>query len=1086
MSTITAGRIAAALGLPEPTDEQTRVIEHPPGPLLVVAGAGSGKTETMAARVVWLVANGHVAADQVLGLTFTRKAAAELGRRISVRLQRLRSTGLVEPAGDVETIAAPTVSTYHAYAGRLVREHGLRLGIEPDSRLLSEAAAWQLAHEVVTAYDGPLEQVGRTEPTITRAVVALSGEMAEHLVGADALADWHERILGRIDAITTADKETAAARDLRRPQAGRQALIPVLRRFAEVKRQRSALDFADQMSLAARLVQRFPEVGALERARFGAVLLDEFQDTSHAQLTLLRSLFAGADAVPVTAVGDPFQSIYAWRGASAETLAAYPTAFAGPAGPAPVLPLSTTWRNDRRILEAANIVAGPLRRRSGVQVRPLRADALTYEGRIECARTLTVEDEAERVAGWIEAQRAGGERSAAILCRKRAQFPPLVAALTARGVPFEVVGLGGLLQTPEVADVVALLTIAHDASRGDRLMRLLTGPVCRLGAADLDAFAAWARAEQRPVRSHAAGPPSAVAAGADLADASGDRVSLVEALVSFADLPPHRRERIGVGEVARERLLELSGMVARIRRSAGHSLAELVGDAERLLGLDVEVLARPGFTPASARAHLDAFADVAAGFSDSGDRPTLGGFLAWLDAAQEEERGLERGTIELAPGAVHVLTVHAAKGLEWDAVAVPGLVEGNFPAHESHATWNPDTSRWVVKDPNDHAWTRRLEDLPYDLRGDRGALATFGWAGAQTSKELEQRRAGFAAAAGADAIAEERRLAYVALTRARHRMLLTGAVWGTQIAPRPASRFVTELTTEGSHLLDVREWIEDPVDGGIANPRLAAAVMVEWPAARSASAESVARAAVAVRAAAEAVRAAEPDARTRGAGLPADVALLLAERREEAERRATIVEVPRHLATSDLVALATDADAFLADLRRPMPAPPHPSTRRGTAFHAWIERRYRRAALIDPEDLPGSADPDTPRAYDLDAMIRHFEASSWAALEPLEVELAVETVIDGIAIRGRIDAVFARPEGGVCIVDWKSGRPPTGPAAAARAVQLAAYRIAYARLRGLDEKEVKAAFYYATSGVTVYPELPSTRQLRGLLAIVSR
>ncbi len=219
MSTITAGRIAAALGLPEPTDEQTRVIEHPPGPLLVVAGAGSGKTETMAARVVWLVANGHVAADQVLGLTFTRKAAAELGRRISVRLQRLRSTGLVEPAGDVETIAAPTVSTYHAYAGRLVREHGLRLGIEPDSRLLSEAAAWQLAHEVVTAYDGPLEQVGRTEPTITRAVVALSGEMAEHLVGADALADWHERILGRIDAITTADKETAG-RSRPAPAAG--------------------------------------------------------------------------------------------------------------------------------------------------------------------------------------------------------------------------------------------------------------------------------------------------------------------------------------------------------------------------------------------------------------------------------------------------------------------------------------------------------------------------------------------------------------------------------------------------------------------------------------------------------------------------------------------------------------------------------------------------------------------------------------------------------------------------------------------------------------------------------------------------
>jgi DNA helicase II / ATP-dependent DNA helicase PcrA len=150
-----AVEIAEALGQPLPTAEQQAVIEAPLSPLLVVAGAGSGKTETMAARVVWLVAGGDVRPEEVLGLTFTRKAAAELAERVRRRLRRLRGAGFWSPddvqdaqAGDV------TVSTYHAYAGRLVSEHGLRLGVEAEAQLLSEAACWQLATEVVERH-GP-------------------------------------------------------------------------------------------------------------------------------------------------------------------------------------------------------------------------------------------------------------------------------------------------------------------------------------------------------------------------------------------------------------------------------------------------------------------------------------------------------------------------------------------------------------------------------------------------------------------------------------------------------------------------------------------------------------------------------------------------------------------------------------------------------------------------------------------------------------------------------------------------------------------------------------------------------------------
>src|SRR5664279_1054966 len=187
--------IAGALGNPSPTAEQRAVIEAPMRPLLVVAGAGSGKTETMASRVVWLVANGYVEPDQVLGLTLTRKAATELAERIGRRLRRLRHVGMWTPApeqdGSEVMGGTPTVSTYHSYAARLVGEHGLRLGVEPESRLLSEAAAWQLAAEVVERYDGPMDDVPFAASTIVHAVVDLAGEMAEHLL---VPADLHTLI----------------------------------------------------------------------------------------------------------------------------------------------------------------------------------------------------------------------------------------------------------------------------------------------------------------------------------------------------------------------------------------------------------------------------------------------------------------------------------------------------------------------------------------------------------------------------------------------------------------------------------------------------------------------------------------------------------------------------------------------------------------------------------------------------------------------------------------------------------------------------------------------------------------------------
>jgi len=164
--------LADALGVHRPTDEQAAVIAAPPGPLVVIAGAGAGKTETMAARVVWLVANGYAEAGQVLGLTFTRKAAGQLLRRVRSRLARLAGAGLSVDGAD-----PATVGTYHAFAGTLLREHGLLLPIEPDTRLLSPTELWQLAFEVVCGYPGELA-TDKSPAAITDLVLRLSGQLA--------------------------------------------------------------------------------------------------------------------------------------------------------------------------------------------------------------------------------------------------------------------------------------------------------------------------------------------------------------------------------------------------------------------------------------------------------------------------------------------------------------------------------------------------------------------------------------------------------------------------------------------------------------------------------------------------------------------------------------------------------------------------------------------------------------------------------------------------------------------------------------------------------------------------------------------
>ena len=1079
---VSPDELAAALGLPPPTDEQIAVIAAPPGPALVVAGAGAGKTETMAARVVWLVANGILAPDQVLGLTFTRKAAQQLTARIRLRLHRLAGAEIlfrVDPSGELAArirASEPEVSTYHAYAGRLLAEHGLRLPVEPSATLLSETASWQVAHRVVSTWAQDLD-TEMAPATITARLRQLAGQLAEHLVDSTELLSSRTELEHLVRTLPAGPKQRGGpSKELTRVLAAqdqRLILLPLLQRLQETMRKESALDFGSQMSLAARLARDHPAVGRAERQRFRAVLLDEYQDTGHAQRVLLRSLFGcGIDPqLALTAVGDPIQSIYGWRGASAANLprfaADFPTDSAG--SPAPRSELLTSWRNPAEALHLANGISADLRA-SGVPVAELRSRPDAPVGEVFGALLPDVRDELAWMAAHIACayRRARADDrpapTAAVLVRRRADMAGIATALRAEGLPVEVVGVGGLLDTPEVRDVLSVLRLLADPLAGSAAVRLLTGARWQIGAADLVAL--WRRAGDLAARGGSAAEECGLTAAVEAAR-PGEQAEVAGLADALADLGPPQ----GYSPEGYRRLLALSEELSALRARLEQPLPELVADVERTLRVDVEVASHTALPGAAGRAHLDAFADVVSGYTASTSAPALTGLLDYLTAAEDAEDGLTPGEVVVDPDRVQVLTVHAAKGLEWQMVAVPHLVTNVFPARKSSSSWlyNPT-------------------ELPSHLRGDAATddsevgVPVLDVTGCTNRKDLQDAFAAYEKVSDARRLQEERRLLYVALTRTERTLLVSGYHWGaTGKEPRGPSTFLSELRGLVEQVGTIEQWAPEP-EAGAENPVLAQEDNASWPpgplGARRDAVESGAklvRAAVCEPPAAPPLW--DPD------GWTADVDALLADRER---RRSTDFEValPAQLSVSQLVELAADPDALAQRLRRPLPFPPNPLARRGTAFHAWIERRYGATRLLDLDDLPGAADADAAPDGDLQALQKAFLASRWAQRRPVEVEVPFETAIDGTVLRGRIDAVFADPDGGYTVVDWKTGAPPEPARRRALQVQLAAYRVAWAELADVPITRVRAAFHYVRQDATLAPsDLLDADGLRQLLTL---
>ena len=1025
---ISAHEIAAAIGQFPPTPEQRAVIESPLEPALVVAGAGSGKTETMAARVLWLLANDLVRPTEILGLTFTRKAAGELAERIRTRIDQLERAGLMAAPGDPFDV--PAVSTYNAYANALFRDNAAVLGREADGAVLGEAAAWQLARRVVLASrDERLPGLDRGVEAVTGAVLNVARALAENVADPEAVRDYARELQSVLELPSTAQYPAVvkAVTDV----GALDVLLDLAADLDELKRRRGLVEFSDQVALGLEIVRRRPEIADAEKASYRVVLLDEYQDTSVTQTRLLAQLFSGH---PVMAVGDPNQSIYGWRGASASNLDEFPSAF-GARGDR--YALSTSWRNGVRVLDAANALVAPF---AGAHVERLTPSPAASSEPVEVAFTEDVLAEAEAAADWLAerlAQRssAGVPPSAAMLFRTRKTQGMFLDALRRRDIPFHVLGIGGLLAEPEIADLVSALAVVDDPGAGLELVRLLAGSRWRIGVQDLErlrALASWLHKRDYAQKQLDDEVREAMRASV----APGEGGSIVDALDFLVAAREGHVALEGFGALGLERLRDAGRTIAGLRARSRLDLPDLVAFTVQQLDLDLEVAAND--RRALGSANLDAFYDAVSGYLALDEEAGLRGFLSWLREAELKE-DLSPRPEPPEPGTVQVLTVHGSKGLEWDHVVVPRLVADELPAKPREGF-----NGWLT-----------FGALPWPFRGDAAELPEFRWRGAETRKDVETAMKEFKEEVKARSLAEERRLAYVAVTRARHGLLLTGSFWATQKEPRVPSVFLTDLVEAGV----IRSLPEAPQSE--ENPLGDAAETMRWPI------DPLGGRRAAVEQAAAAVRAAEPSI---DGPWRRDLELLLAERHARGEGET--VPTPTRVSASRFKDFVSDPDAVAATLRRPMPERPYRATQLGTLFHSWVEQRSTldTADELDADAFELDLGDEIESEARLEELKATFEASEWASRRPVDVEREIHLPFDDRIVICKIDAVYER-DGRFEIVDWKTGKAPRDAEdLEQKQLQLALYRLAYARWRGVEPALIDAVFYFVADDAVIRPE----------------
>ena len=880
-------------------------------------------------------------------------------------------------------------------------------------------------------------------------MVSLAATMNDNLVSGDQVAQFTENLITRFAELPktsgSSDFEPYAYHtEFMQKLVNNPTLAKLAQHYRNEKKRLGYVDYSDQVVLAEQAARDIEDVKLREQQKFTQILLDEYQDTSFLQTRLLRTLFLDQS---VFAVGDPNQSIYGWRGASASNLTSFGKDFSTNEKFG-YFELPTSWRNPKKVLELANFLAEDLALPTSYLAKdpnalnPVKLQPASYaeDGNITAVFSQNMVEEAKTVAAFLaEKVKAKPESTAALLMRKRGQMSLFVTEMQNAGLTVEVVGLGGLLEMPEIVDLVSALRVIHSPDSGTEVIRLLTGARWRIGAKDIQRLHDFARRINKLQKNAEE-------------FASEDALSLVDALDLLRE--PREANFSKIPEPALSRMIDAAELLAKLRRQTGLPLAQFVRMVEQELWLDIEVVANP--RRPHPMAHLNAFANIVAGYAASNHKPYLGAFLTWLEFADEREK-FEVPTANPEAGVVQVLTIHAAKGLEWDHVAIANLIQGDFPST------GRETSGWLAN-----------AKLPWPLRGDQNALPAFEYSNVDSQKTLKASVETFSTQVKEHLLREELRLMYVAVTRPRANLLLTGSYFkpGNKKARVPSDFLIKAVGRNDLVRVDSADG-QLPAQLELTNALLELGTTEQWPLNPLGL-----RHEIDVRRAAEQTRAAIVDPQRRNKVLDSllkDLDLLFAEQSERL-KKIDQVELPVRVSASKFKDFVADGAAEMKRQLRPMPSQPYAETLAGTLFHTMMEQRFvRKAALGDVDfDLLNVYVPDLAKHREIiNSLDANFAKSRWAGLEPKFAEIEIQVAIDDNVFICKLDAVFEVQNDSnfeVEIVDWKTGKPPTDKADLEnRSLQLAMYRMAYSRLTGIAPEKISCSLYFVQSNEEVTP-----------------
>jgi DNA helicase II / ATP-dependent DNA helicase PcrA len=685
--------------------EQRRAVTHGEGPLLVVAGPGTGKTEVITRRIAWLIATKRARPGEILALTFTDKAADEMQGRVD----------MLVPYGRADA----AIHTFHAFGDRLLREFGFELGRTNAPRVIRRAEAVVLLREHLFEL-GLDRYLPLADPTrFLSALTDLISRAKDEGVSAEEYLAFAAELRAGAEAVLVAAAAPGAreiGEALVQEAAGHAELAAAYERYGQLMVERGLVDFGDQVTLALRLLEDRPAVRAEIHRRYRYLLVDEFQDTNPVQLALVRAI--AGERSNVTVVGDDDQAIYTFRGAAVENILGFGASF--PALRRVVL--RRNYRSRAPILAAAHRLIRHnephrLDRRDGVDKtlvphrrapRPLPVRYVGYRNASE---------EADGVATTIARRVASGDAPSdfAILVRTNADAEGFLRSLDHQGVPWRFSGASGLYARREVRDLLAFLRVAANPDSSIDLYAVASGDPYRLGGEGLTALLEAGRRRHRSLWSICT----------ELLEQPGllrlDRTSraALERLVTDIRDAVSASHTMPAGDVL-YRHLKQNGRLATLIASAERGDDVALRNVARFF----EILRAQA--PLLAEDRLPFLVPHLGTLVEAGDDPA--------DADVNEVRD-----------AVSVLTIHKAKGLEFPIVFLVGLAEGRFP----------------IRGRKD-----RLP-LPDALRRTPLAEEEVPWS-------------------------EERRLCYVAMTRARDELVLSSASESNGGRRRRTSPFVAE------------------------------------------------------------------------------------------------------------------------------------------------------------------------------------------------------------------------------------------------------------------------------------------------------